>query len=136
MGYSSLHDAVMDASVSHAMNQMSTGDVDVAATNAGYVGSAPVSAEEGYDQLRDSIDDSIAALVATKEQVNQAEATNDPSLLKAASASLTASLDDSTSFWEVQVRHEAVYIQSGRRATKTNAFPRRTLCPDENRADP
>ena len=38
MGYSSLHDAVMDASVSHAMNQMSTGDVDVAATNAGYVG--------------------------------------------------------------------------------------------------
>jgi len=102
MGYSSLHDAVMDASVSHAMNQMSTGDVDVAATNAGYVGSAPVSAEEGYDQLRDSIDDSIAALVATKEQVNQAEATNDPSLLKAASASLTASLDNSTSFWEVQ----------------------------------
>merc|ERR1712216_846443 len=102
MGYSSLHDAVMDASVSHAMNQMSTGDVDVAATNAGYVGSAPVSAEEGYDQLRDSIDDSIAALVATKEQVNQAEATNDPSLLKAAPASLTASLDNSTSFWEVQ----------------------------------
>ena len=131
MGYSSLHDAVMDASVSHAMNQMSTGDVAVAAPNAGYVGSAP-----GYDQLRDSIDDSIAALVATKEQVNQAEATNDPSLLKAASASLTASLDNSTSFWEVQVRHEAVYIQSGRRATKTNAFPRRTLCPDENRADP
>ena len=57
MGYSSLHDAVMDASVTHVMNQMSTGDVDAAASNAGYVGSAPVSEEEGYDQLRDSIDE-------------------------------------------------------------------------------
>jgi hypothetical protein len=106
MGYSSLHDAVMDASVTHVMNQMSTGDVDAAASNAGYVEkkSAPVSEEEGYDQLRDSIDEQIAALVATKEQVNQAEATNDPALLKAASASLTASLDNSTAFWEVQVR--------------------------------
>ena len=94
----------MDASVTHVMNQMSTGDVDAAASNAGYVASAPVSEEEGYDQLRDSIDASIAALVATKEQVNQAEATNDPALLKAASASLTASLDNSTAFWEVQVR--------------------------------
>ena len=94
----------MDASVTHVMNQMSTGDVDAAASNAGYVGSAPVSEEEGYDQLRDSIDEQIAALVATKEQVNQAEATNDPALLKAASASLTASLDNSTAYWEVQVR--------------------------------
>ena len=104
MGYSSLHDAVMDASVTHVMNQMSTGDVDAAASNAGYVESAPVSEEEGYDQLRDSIDEQIAALVATKEQVNLAEATHDPALLKAASASLTASLDNSTAFWEVQVR--------------------------------
>ena len=56
MGYSSLHDAVMDASVTHVMNQMSTGDVDAAASNAGYVESAPVSEEEGYDQLRDAID--------------------------------------------------------------------------------
>ena len=110
MGFSSLHDAVMDASVSHVMNQMSTSDVDVAAANAGYVGSAPVSTEEGYDHLRHSIDESIAALVATKEQVNQAEAMNNPSLLKGASASLTASLDNSASFWEVQVWRKAAYI--------------------------
>jgi len=57
-----------------------------------------------YDSLRKSANFVIAALVATKEQVNQAEATNDPALLKAASASLTASLDNSTAFWEVQVR--------------------------------
>lgn len=108
MGYSSLHDAVMDASVTHVMNQMSPSDVDIAAANAGSAPSS-VSPDEGYDQLRSSIDESIAALVATKEQVNMAESTNDPSLLKAASASLTASLDNSTSFWEVQVRPKAVY---------------------------
>ena len=145
MGYSSLHDAVMDASVSHAMNQMSTGDVDVAATNAGYVGSAPVSAEEGYDQLRDSIDDSIAALVATKEQVNMAESTNDPSLLKAASASLTATLDNSTSFWEVQVRPKAVYSvvhekrvrmkRSGANATNAISAPLRRVSDDDTGPD-
>ncbi len=33
MGYSSLHDAVMDADVSHVMTQMSPGDI----TNAAHV---------------------------------------------------------------------------------------------------
>ena len=125
MGYSSLHDAVMDASVTHVMNQMSPSEVDIAAANAGSAPSS-VSPDEGYDQLRSSIDESIAALVATKEQVNMAESTNDPSLLKAASASLTATLDNSTSFWEVQVRPKAAYSVVPRtRETRPNETKRR-----------
>ena len=60
--------------------------------------------EAGYDALRSSLDETIAKLVATKEQVNFAEATGDTMLLKRASADLSLALSNSTGYWEAQVR--------------------------------
>jgi hypothetical protein len=113
MGYSSLHDAVMDADVSHVMTQMSPGDI----TNAAHVFEAatgeyihdPPSAEaeateDGYSELKGEIQGTIAGLVDALEIVNQAEATNDPAMLKTASAALTATLTNSSAYWETQVR--------------------------------
>jgi len=110
MGYSSLHDAVMDASVSHGMTQMSSSDMEAPSANFQAATGQPVKqpknepADDGYAQLRAAIDEQIAALMETKEVVIQAEATNDPALLKEASGQLTTSLASSSEYWAVQVR--------------------------------
>jgi|TARA_B110000977_G_scaffold67721_1_gene91938 hypothetical protein len=113
MGWTSLHDAVIDASISHATNTMSIGDIANAAhleeATMGDINGAPAteaSAGEGYDELREEIQANIAALVDTMETVNQAEATGDLDLLRSASATLSETLTNSTAYWEVQVRVE------------------------------
>lgn len=134
MGYSSLHDAVMDADVSHVMTQMSPGDI----TNAAHVFEAatgeyihdPPSAEaeateDGYSELKGEIQGTIAGLVDTLEIVNQAEATNDPAMLKTASAALTATLTNSSAYWETQTEGDGPVPVPWER---TIAYPDRGFC--------
>lgn len=98
-------DTLIEDSVDEHLHSMTPGDVSNTARLVEALNNpSGADQEAGYDALRSSLDETIAKLVATKEQVNFAEATGDTMLLKRASADLSLALSNSTGYWEAQVR--------------------------------
>ena len=101
----SLADTLVEDTVNEQFHTMTPGDIaNTARMVEAENNPSGVDQEAGYDALRSSLDETIAMLVATKEQVNFAEATGDTMLLKHASADLSLALSNSTGYWEAQVR--------------------------------
>lgn len=97
MGWGTLHSAVTKAAtVHHHIDKIRPYYEAV-----GEMGDA--NQTNGYDELRSSMDEMIAYLVAKKEKINEAEVTNDESLLKDASSQLSEFLGNRTTYWEKEV---------------------------------
>ena len=102
-------DTLIEDSVDEHLHSMTPGDVSNTARLVEALNNpSGADQEAGYDALRSSLDETIAKLVATKEQVNFAEATGDTMLLKRASADLSLALSNSTGYWEAQVREKQI----------------------------
>ena len=103
----SLTGTLVEDTVNEQFHTMTPGDIaNTARMVEAENNPSGVDQEAGYDALRSSLDETIAKLVATKEQVNFAEATGDTMLLKQASADLSLALSNSTGYWEAQVREK------------------------------
>ena len=59
---------------------------------------------EGFNQLRQNMDDLIAYLVAKKEKINEAEVKDDLTGLKDTASQLSSYLMSSSSYWMAEVR--------------------------------